>query len=216
MRLPAILAATLLLCAAVPAQEPVAPPNWKWVTDEPAELVPGPELPPGTWFFVEMPPGFHITTGPGATLYEPEHQASGRFTLAAHVFIFPDAGDGGYGLFVGGRDLESAAPSRLEFLLRRDGTAAVFKRDAGEMTTLIEWAAHAAVAQPAAEDTGANDIVIEAGTTEVVFKVNGEVVGSVARSEVDVDGQFGFRLDGPTNIHVSSLDVTAHLAPARR
>lgn len=216
MHLRAVALLVLLLLAATPAPQLTPPDNWTWVTDEPAELVAGPEVPPGSWFFVAMPPGFHITTGPGATLYEPSHRAGGRFTLSAHVFVFPDAGDGGYGLFVGGRDLDSATPSRLEFLLRRDGAATLIRRQGSETASLVEWTAHPAIARPGAEDTGANDIVVEAGAAEVSFKVNGEVIAAVPRSEVDVDGQFGLRLSGPTNVHVSSLDLTTHLAPERR
>jgi hypothetical protein len=41
------------------------PSDWRWRTDAPAQLVTGEDVPASAWRFVAMPPGWHVTTGPG-------------------------------------------------------------------------------------------------------------------------------------------------------
>lgn len=45
-----------------------------------------------------MPPGWHITTGPGAVLYDPARVADGPFTLEAELFLFPGGNQDGFGV----------------------------------------------------------------------------------------------------------------------
>src|ERR671913_95289 len=38
--------------------------------------------------FVTMEPGWHITTGPSAILYQPTQNAAGAYTLKSEIFLF--------------------------------------------------------------------------------------------------------------------------------
>ena len=53
------------------------PPGWRWGTDHPARMSSEWNLPDSTWRFVQMAPGWHITTRPGALMYDPSVQATG-------------------------------------------------------------------------------------------------------------------------------------------
>jgi hypothetical protein len=56
---------------------------------------------------------------------------------------------------------------------------------------------------------------VEATAGEVIFSVNGTVVAKQPRGSVVVDGPFGLRIGKGVNVHVSRLDVTHRLAPAK-
>ena len=70
MRLPLLLLAFVVLSPPVQAQdeELTRPPDWMLRFDRPA--------PDSAIYFVDMPPGWHITTGPAAILYDPAMAAS--------------------------------------------------------------------------------------------------------------------------------------------
>ncbi len=67
-----------------------------------------------TLSFVQMTPGFHVTTGPAAILWSPDSTAAGSFTVDGSIFLFPTKGrdQEGYGIFVGGQQLDGAAIKR--------------------------------------------------------------------------------------------------------
>jgi hypothetical protein len=56
---------------------------------------------------------------------------------------------------------------------------------------------------------------VEANPAEVVFSVNGSVVTKHPRGSVVMDGPFGLRIGKGVNVHISRLDLTHRLAPAK-
>jgi len=120
-----VLAALVVLAAPTSAlrAQSETPGNWRWATDRPAQLVTGQDVPDSGWRFVAMPPGWHITMGPGGVLYDPAHTATGRYVLEAETFLFPEKTDQGFGLFVGGRNLDGK-PEYVAFVIRHDGHGA--------------------------------------------------------------------------------------------
>ena len=76
-----------------------------------------------TLSFVQMTPGFHVTTGPGVILWHPDSSATGSFAIDGGIFLFPTSGrdEEGYGIFVGGHQLDGPEPRYTYFLLRNDG-----------------------------------------------------------------------------------------------
>ena len=95
-----------------------------------------------TLYFVSMPPGWHITTGPGTILYHPAKVCEARCRIEAEIFIFPGQGPGGYGIFLGGFKLDAgrgpdlrrlpAAPRRIAHARATGSTArAIPPRAAG-------------------------------------------------------------------------------------
>jgi hypothetical protein len=196
----------------------VPPPDWKWALDSPAQLVNSQftrEVPDSEFRFVMMPPGYHITTGPPATLFNPAHRADGIFTLESQIFLFPNSTDGEYGLFIGGADLEADGRAYTAFVARRDGATAVLRRAGSTVTPLVAWARHDSVKTPSAEDAVRNVLRVAVERAAVVFTVNGAEVARVPRDSVATDGLFGFRVGQGVNLHVTTLDFTRRLAPPR-
>lgn len=202
--------------ALLPAMQLQTPADWKWRTDSPATVTDSDkDLPATKWFFVAMPPGWHITSNPGVVIYHPARTGSGLYRLQSQVFLFPGTGQDEYGIFIGGRDLEqgSSQPSYTAFVARRDGRVAVLKRTGTTTTAVVDWKVNdAAVAHPG-EGTAKNIFKVEVLTSEVVFSVNDKEVARVPKADVVTDGLFGLRAGPQTNLHVSTFDATYMLAP---
>jgi len=161
--------------------------------------------------FVEMPPGWHITTGPSGIFWDPGLKASGEFRVEMEVFLFdPGTRKEGFGIVMGGRDLEGAAPRYTYFLIRNGGESIIKRRDGAATPTLQPWTANDAILSYSDRGDDAsvkNVLAIECGAEVVRFLVNGQEVGSVERSEVDTDGTVGIRVNHGLNLHVSRLEV---------
>ena len=187
------------------------PSEWRWRIDGPGAVTESLDPKGGEMTFVAMPPGWHITTGPGALLYHPEYQSKGKFAVEAEIFLFEGTSQDEYGIFVGGKHLSpSERPSYLAFVARRDGKGAI-RRGSGE--PIVDWKANDAIAAHPGKDTVKNILRVEAGDTEIVFTANGKEVARIPGTGVNLDGLFGLRLGKDLTVHVSRLDVTHKLAP---
>jgi hypothetical protein len=193
--------------SAVGSQDLKAPPSWKVQSDKPTDK---------PAYYVEMPPGWHMTTGPASILYDPAYVADGRFAIETEIFLFPGASQDGYGLFTGGRELDGAAATYTAFLVRRDGSAGIAARAGGQRRIVKEWVKHDAILPGDQKDSVKNVLRIVAEAADVTFEVNGKPVVTVPRGDLAIDGTFGFRAGEDINLHVSRLDITRLLAPPRK
>jgi hypothetical protein len=162
-----------------------------------------------------MAPGWHITTRPGVILFEPAYSTRGRFVVESEAFLFPGESAAGFGIFVGGRELE-AKGTYVAFLIRRDGSAAVESADAGRTTALHPWTKAPAVAAGTMAGEVKNVLRVEAEAAVVTFLVNGQKVAEVPRDGTRFDGVIGLRVGENLNLHVTNLDLTHRLALPRR
>jgi hypothetical protein len=203
----------LLLMQAWPAMAQVsAPVGWRWSVDRQGAAS-GPTT-DSLIEFVQMPPGWHITTKNAATLFDPAATAQGSFALETVQILFPGTSQSGYGLFLGGKGLEgSGAIEYTAFLIRRDGHATVERRSGSTMTTLLPWTPVAEIQRVTGDETARNVIRVSVGRDSVTFEVNAARVGALPKAGVAVDGQFGFRTGADINLHVTTLDHTRRLAP---
>lgn len=208
-----IVPLVLAFVAAPVAAQLQTPPDWRYALDEPARLVVESAVPDSAWRFVAMPPGWHVTTGPGARLYRPGHAADGHFSLETTVYLFPDPSDAGFGLFLGAEVDDAGVPrEQVAFLLRRDGLASVTRHDPDGPAPLVPWVR----ADSAAAHEGGvvkYRLGVTADPHEVSFRVNDHPVATLARAVAPVDGVFGLRVGPGLNVHVGALDLTHHLAP---
>ena len=77
--------------ALLPAMQLQTPTDWKWRTDSPAAVTDSDkDLPPTKWFFVAMPPGWHITSNPGVLIYHPARTGTGPSTPLSSVSASSD------------------------------------------------------------------------------------------------------------------------------
>jgi hypothetical protein len=194
-----------------------APAGWKWITDADAKIGTTVDPAEGTWLFGTMAPGWHITTRPGVVVFEPSHASRGRFAIESESFLFSGDSPAGFGVIVGGVDLDAKARAKyVAFLIRRDGSAAIESVEAGRVTALHPWTKAAAIVPGTPGGQAKNVLRVEAEASTVTFLVNGQKVAEVPRDGTRFDGIVGLRVGENLNLHVTNLDLTHRLALPRR
>ena len=204
--------ATLAL-ATQPANPPTVPAGWHVRADGGGTHAE--HAAPADLSFVDMPPGWHITTGPSVILFRPDRTAEGAYSVRSESFLFdPGTRREGYGLIIGGRDLDGPGQRYTYFLIRRSGEFMIRKRMGETVSTVRDWTPHAAIVQydkRGDAQTAKNELGIDVTSGDVVFLVNGTEVARAPRADVDTAGIVGLRVNHNLNLHVTTLDVT----PAR-
>ncbi len=215
-------AVSLAMVCAVPASAPaqdVVPAGWQWVADIPARPAAGQAnagLPDSLFRFERMPPGYHVTTGPGLLLYNPAYHADSMYAVEAEIFLFPGQSQEEYGVFLGGTGMDGDGRSYTVFVVRRDGSFAVVRRAGTRTQVVVPWTAHdSVVAQPEGKEVIKNVLRVTVDPAVVIFAANGAELAVLPRGHVGTSGQFGFRIGSDVNLHASRLDLTLRLAPPR-
>jgi hypothetical protein len=158
---------------------------------------------------MSMASGLHIITGPHVILWQPARTASGSYRASA-TFAQARAPERmeGYGLFVGGKNLNADNQDYLYFLIRHDGSYMVRHRAGSEIHTMKEWTAHNAIAKPGTSGAR-NTLAIESLPNEARFLINNEVVFTIPRVPMlGTDGIVGLRVGHFLDVVVSDLNVT--------
>jgi hypothetical protein len=163
-------------------------------------------------YFVNMTPGWHITAHKRAIYYHPASTASGNFSATAAINLFETGGRDreGFGIFVGGKQLESDDLRYVYFLLRNTGDFLIKERTGGETRVLVDWTATEAMTVHPGEgsDSVLNTLEVRSDAESVTFHVNGTQVAVLSADELDVDGIVGLRANHGLNLHISELDVS--------
>lgn len=196
----------LALPARVSAQDQAPPEGWKIRTDRPDQDA-------SELYFVEMPPGFHVTSGPAAIYWHPDQTAAGSYRVEMEVFLFdPEGRREAFGLFMGGSDLEGPGQRYTYFLIRDGGEFLVKTREGEETGTVRNWTAHPAVLGYADREEGdvttRNVLTADVGDEEVVFSINGDEVARVPREGLALDGVVGIRVNHRLNLHIARLEIS--------
>ena len=161
-------------------------------------------------YFVTMTPGWHITTGPPGILYNPETTAERQFRVQSTISLF-DPGRRqreAYGILFGGQNLSEPSQSYSYFMIRNTGDFLIKRRNGSGTSTVRDWAPSAAIVrQDGGAENAKNVLVVQAGAQTVDFIINGEKVATVPRSELQVDGVVGLRVNHSLNLHVSQLTI---------
>jgi hypothetical protein len=164
---------------------------------------------PDDIYFVEMPPGWHVTTGPAAILYDPARTAQGNYGVESQIYLFPVERREAFGVFIGGTELDGSGQAYTYFLIRKDGSFLIKERAGSDTRVIHPWTVHEAIVKhDGGEGTAKNVLAIDAGGETVRFLVNGQEVANLPRTELRTDGIVGLRVNHGLNVHVSSLEVT--------
>lgn len=161
--------------------------------------------------FVTMGSGFHVTSGPAA-LYYNQNQGTGAFTASASFGVRSGGSGGhfeGYGLFIGGTDLNDAARQQyFYFLVRGDGKYFVAHRAGAEVHKLMDWTENAAVNKQTEQGAVSQVLSYQVTADSMHLSANGTRVHSFARSAgFKTDGQVGLRVNHNLNLHISAFEV---------
>ena len=159
----------------------------------------------------EMKPGFHVTTGPAAILFDSTMRARGDWRLETTIHLFdPGARAEGFGVIFGGRDLNGASPRYAYALVRRDGKALLKVRDGATTRTVRDWAASSAIPVWKPGPPGSSIkylLVVEAKGDRVALWIGGTQVFDAPRTELPTDGIVGLRVNHSLNLHIEKVAV---------
>jgi hypothetical protein len=165
--------------------------------------------------------GFHVTTGPATTYWNPANRAAGDYTVKA-TFTEPkymnlNTHPHPYGIVIGGNDLGTDQQSYLYCAAYGNGNFIV--RGFGPAPFQVNGPrgeANAAVHKAAAKDAPVTqDIAVSVKGDRVECAVNGTVVGSYAKADLvgagklkSTDGVYGLRFAHNTDAIVTGFTVT--------
>ena len=160
--------------------------------------------------FALMPPGWHVTTGPAAVIWREADAATGKFhAIATLIRTQAPAHPEAYGLFVAGKDLHTATPSYLYFLVRGDGKFMVNRMEAGKRIILVNWTDSPAV-NKASTSGEASDVLEVDGKSQgskIIFRVNGKPVHEIDAAATNIDGAIGLRINHNLDVHIKDFAV---------
>lgn len=159
--------------------------------------------------FAAMAPGWHVTAGPSAIYWNPQHLGTGQYELRSTLVLTkPSAHPEAYGVFFGGQNLDEEGQRYTYFLVRQDGKYLIKHRIGSETHTIADWTAHPAVQVPGGNAEATNDLAVRVGSDSVAFVVNGQQVNAFPRSAIaDIEGQAGLRINHNLDVHVARLEV---------
>ncbi len=164
--------------------------------------------------------GFHVTTGPATTYWNPANTASGNYTVKA-TFTEPkfqnlNEHPHPYGIVIAGNDLGGAQQSLLYCSAYGSGTFIV--RGFGPEPFQLGGrrpTAHDAVHKAAAKgDSVTQEVALSVNGDRVECAINGTVVAGYGKAEVvgpgkltSLDGTYGLRFGHNTEVVVSGFGL---------
>lgn len=158
--------------------------------------------------FENMAPGWHLTTGPAVILYREADKAEGPVHAVSKIHLFPGAGHAeGFGLFMGGQNLQAENQRYTYFMIRGDGMYMVKRRDGANTSTVVDWTASDAINKAKADGSVENELSFDATRDSVSFLVNGKTVTTLPANQVDSGGIVGLRVNHNLNLHIATLGV---------
>lgn len=163
-------------------------------------------------YFVNMTPGWHVTTGPAAIFYHPTNTVKGDFSVKTKLHLFNPNGRNreGYGIFIGGGNLDGEGQEYLYFLIRNTGDFLIKEREGSETETIKGWTASDAIVKytDESESSAENNLEVKVQGNTLTFIINGTEVASLSDADVETDGIFGLRVNHSVNLHVEDLGLS--------
>jgi hypothetical protein len=170
--------------------------------------------------FMKEGAGFHATTGPATTYWNPANKASGNYTVKATfkepAYMGLNSHPHPYGIVIGGNDMGTDTETFLycapygtgTFIVRGFGPAAFKMNGGGE--------ANAAVHKAAAKgEAVTQEVAMSVKGDEVTCAINGTTVATYKKSDVvgagklkSTDGVYGIRMAHNTEAIITGFSMT--------
>jgi len=155
--------------------------------------------------------GYFLESGPPSIVWTPRNVARGSFILESTMFsgrsgsTFP----GGFGVFLGGRNMQTPQAQYTEFLVRNDGFYAVLQHVGPKVVKLKDWTQIAGINQHKGrrDESVRNSfrVIVDAQTVQLV--INRTLVTSFLRGTFQPDGEYGVHVGAKQLIQVETLGL---------
>lgn len=164
--------------------------------------------------------GYFLGSGPSAVVWNPAHVANGTFVLAGVMSsgvsgaAIPD----GFGVFLGGRNMQTPQAQYTEFLVRNDGRYAVFHHDGSKIVKLRDWTVVAGINSHSGrrDETVRNTFRVIVDPQNVQLVVNRTLATAFPRAQFMPDGTYGVRIGTKQTIQLETLGLEKQAAAPQR
>lgn len=164
-----------------------------------------------------VPGGLRMSIGPAAIFWNPANVARGDYEVKAtfreHKMTMDHPHS--YGIFIGGKDLESDAETLLYCIVYGNGTYAVKTFHGPKVTNLVDREPHEAIRKAGPDGETINEVGWRVQGNKVSCLVNGIEIRSFDKSEVigpdrlqSTDGVYGIRVSHNVELTVTGLTLT--------
>jgi hypothetical protein len=175
-----------------PPGEPLLPGGYKAVLDAGTSD-------PGQFTVADTASVIRFTTGPAGIAWRPQDVIGPgdiRVEATMHLYRAPVAYRESYGIFVGGRNLDSPDQTYTYLMVRPTGDFTIRTRNGSATEALVEWMPHTAVQRVSQDgEEPVNTLVIQVRGPDLDFLINGTRVFSMDAAEADVQGVAGVRIN---------------------
>jgi hypothetical protein len=155
----------------------------------------------------EAATGWHVATTQAGIWWDPTMVEQKSFNVLLDAVLLPDGANNGFGVFVGGRNLEGDQPEYLSFQIKGDGTYLVELRHGEEVHALAPWMSHRAITRALSGTPTNYSLRLEVHPLRLDFVVNGLKVHSIDRATVRADGNVGLRFDAGLSMDLTRFRV---------
>jgi len=211
LRLPAALVAAVLFVGCTggaedqaPVEDALLPGGYK------AELDEG-RSDPGHFTVTDVGDMVRFTTGPAGVAWRPRDVVGTedvRVEGTLQVHGAPVGYREGYGIFVGGRNMESPNQSYAYLMVRPSGDFTIRIRRGDVTETVVEWTHHAAVRRVSEDgDEPLNTLVIQVRGADADFLVNGTRVFSMDVRDLSARGVAGVRINHRLDVGLTAWSL---------
>lgn len=155
-----------------------------------------------------------LSVGPAGNFWNPAHTATGNYEVKATFKEHKMAASHphSYGIFIGGKDLESDTETLMYCIAYGNGTYSVKTFHGATVKTIVDRAASPALHKADANGEATNEIGWRVAGDKASCVINGTEVQSFAKSDVigpdkltSTDGVYGIRVSHNLELTVSGL-----------
>jgi len=151
---------------------------------------------------------WHVQTGPHHIMWAPGDTARGNFTASARLQqVEAPAHREGYGIFVGGSNLDQPTQKYSYFVVGGTGEYLINTRNGETVTKVRDWTAGTAVPKQDAAGKVDNNLAIRVAGDSVHFMVNNTRVAVLPKSQFPTDGIAGLRIGHNLHLQVTPISI---------
>ncbi len=152
---------------------------------------------------------WEVQTGPHHIMWAPGDTARGNYTATARLQqVEAPAHREGYGIFVGGSNLDQPTQKYSYFIVGGSGEYNISTRDGGNVTRVRDWTASASVPKQDAAGKVDNNLSIRVAGDSVHFMVNNARVATLPKSQFPTDGIAVIRIGHNLHLQVQPVTIT--------
>ncbi len=142
--------------------------------------------------------GYYLTSGPTSIAWTPKNVARGKFVLEGVLYSGRSGatiGDG-FGVFLGGKNMQTPNAQYTEFLVKNDGQYAVFQHIGAKRVALVDWTTIAGITLHSGrrDESVRNTFRVVVDDKIVQLVINRALATSFPRAVFQPDGEFGVRI----------------------